>query len=616
MEDCDQLLAVIRNDAAAQEWAGACSSLKAMFEKLPADTKAALVASDGCVPALLHAIARECDASCSDDGTQAAALRGACEALNALITDLPKGVKQTLLSGDKGVVDELLRVLSDARCRCAWGSVGFCFRNLFLNVDAEARQQLLSDGRGIVEAIVGVLDGDEAAAWEGACGAMRAFPIDLCVDVKQSMLSGDKGLVRALLRILGETKGKAAWDNACRCFWSMFTGISADCREALLSDGRGIVEAIVGVLDGDEAAAWAGAGGALNTFLSDLSASAKQSLLGGDKGVVARILGILGDSNHGAWGSACSFMSALLADLPPSAKSMFLLSQPQLVATIVSRLENEDSHSCWGGAMELLKRLVYQAASLSHIDLSTLDFLKKDCGLVAVLLRCSRGCSTDDEGKRFQSVCYALLKLSLSSSNSPCIAMSCEVLTLAVAAAQHCSYDPALKLFGNAISNFSENVAHCSVLAQAKCHEFALSKIDGASASNAAWSDAHSVLSYSLSIIANMSRNEALHAELKQGRVIEIVARLAEETCPAQLRALMVMSYIIGCKESTGSPAGASSPLSQLANSSSIGKVVDCLENTLNLKGGPGCSFGYIVLPAILQVRGRNAFLFRSKEAR
>jgi hypothetical protein len=113
-----------------------------------------------------------------------------------------------------------------------------------------------------------------------------------------------------------------------------------------------------------------------------------------------------------------------------------------------------------------------------------------------------------------------------------------------------------------------------------------------------------------------MSRHEALHAELKQGRVIEIVARLAEETCPAQLRALMVMSYIIGCKESTGSPAGASSPLSQLANSSSIGKVVDCLENTLNLKGGPGYSFGSIVLPAILQVRGRNAFLFRSKEAR
>ena len=175
MYDCDPLLAALRNDAAAQEWAGTCSSLKAIFEKLPADAKAALVASDGCVSALLHAIARECEVSCSDDETQAAALRGACDALNALITDLPKGVKQTLLSGDKGVVDELLRVMSDVRGQCVWGSVGFCFRNLLLNVDAEARQRLLSDGRGNVEAIVGVLDGDEASAWAGAGGTSNSF---------------------------------------------------------------------------------------------------------------------------------------------------------------------------------------------------------------------------------------------------------------------------------------------------------------------------------------------------------------------------------------------------------------------------------------------------------
>jgi hypothetical protein len=205
MEDCNQLLALLRSDAAAHEWAGACARLKAVIEKLPADAKAALVASDDCVPALLLVIARESDPSCGDDGRQAA-LRGACEALNALITDLPTGVKQSLLSGEKGVVDALLRVLADARGKGAWGSVGFCFRNLFLNVSAEVRQQLLSDGRGIVEAFVGVLYSDEAAAWEGACGAIRAVSAYTCGSIKESLLSGEKGVVLALLRILGETK--------------------------------------------------------------------------------------------------------------------------------------------------------------------------------------------------------------------------------------------------------------------------------------------------------------------------------------------------------------------------------------------------------------------------
>ena len=181
-------------------------------------------------------------------------------------------MKQALLSGDKGVVDELLRILSDARGRCAWGSVGFCFRNLFLDVDAEARQQLLSDGRGIVEAIVGVLDGDEAAAWAGAGVALKSFLSDLSASAKQSLLGGDKGVVRALLRILGETKGKAAWNNACFSLSNLMTKLPADIKESFLSDGRGIVEAIVGVLDGDEASTWASAGGTSNSFWSGVTA--------------------------------------------------------------------------------------------------------------------------------------------------------------------------------------------------------------------------------------------------------------------------------------------------------------------------------------------------------
>jgi hypothetical protein len=688
MESCSPLLAALRSDAVQQEWAGACARLKAAFDDLPAGDKAVLVASDDCVPVLLRVITRESDASCGDDGSRAA-LHGSCEALNALFKDLPTGTKQSLLSGEKGVVDALLRVLANENCKIAWGSVGFCFRNLFLNVNAEVRQQLIIDSRGIVEAIVGVLESDEVTAWEGACGAVRACLFQLCVSVKESLLSGEKGVVRALLRVLGDTKGKAAWEHACRCFWSMFTGSSSDCREALLSDGRGIVEAIVGVLDSEEAAAWAGAVGALINLLSDLSVSAKQSLLSGEKGVVrallrilgdtkgkaywddacrcfgnmfsgsssdcreallsdgrgivqaifgvldseeaaareiagyalsvllsdlsvsakqlllsgengiaARIFRILGDANHGAWGSACIFLSALLADLPPSAMSLFLLSHPQLVSTIVSCLEHDESHRYWGGAVELLKRLVFQESSLSHIDLRTLDFLRNDCGLMAVLLRYSQGRSSDAVDDALYSASKALLHLS-SASSTPYVAVSCEILTLAVSASRHCSHDSKeLEMLLNVMSNFSENVAHCPVLAQAKCHEFALSNIARASTA-----DVSSVTTHSLSIIVNMSRNETLHAELKQGRVIEILARFADDTCALQLRVLMAMSYIIGCKEITApSGSGVASALSQLANSSSIGKIVDCLENTLNLKGGPGYSFGSVVLPAILQV--------------
>jgi hypothetical protein len=172
-------------------------------------------------------------------------------------------------------------------------------------------------------------------------------------------------------------------------------------------------------------------------------------------------------------------------------------------------------------------------------------------------------------------------------------------VALYVAAARLCSHVPALRSFGTLMSNLSENVAYCSVLGQVKLHEYALSKITGVSAADKMWAESYSVATRCLSIIVNMSRNEALHADLKQSGVIEILAPLADEKCAAQLRVLMAMSYLIGCKESS---ANSGSALAQVANSTSIGKIVDCLENTLNLKGGPGYSFGSVVLPAILQV--------------
>jgi hypothetical protein len=450
-----------------------------------------------------------------------------------------------------------------------------------------------------VEAIVGVLEGDEAAAWVGAGVALNCFLSDISSTTKERLLSGEKGIARALLRVLGDSQGKSAWNTACECFWSMFIGTSADCKEAVLSDGRGIIQAIVGVLEGDEAGAWAGASGALTIFFIDISSTAKERLLSGEKGIVARILRVLSDSDCGAWGAACVSASALLHDLPTSAKSMFLLSQPQLVATIIATLNNDHAHSCWKGAMELLKRLVYQQASLSHINLCTLDFLKRDCGFLAALVRCSHGFSSDADNNSFHSICQVLGVLSVCGSNPPFLAMSHEIMALFVAASRLCSHEPALRGFGLAISNFSENVAYCSVLGQVKLHEYALSKIAGVSAADASWNDAYSVATRSLSFIVNMSRNVALHAELKQSGVIETLTPLADGKCAAHLRVLMAMSYLIGCKESSRNSGSA---LTLLANSASIGKIVDCLENTLNLKGGPGYSFGSIVLPAILQV--------------
>jgi hypothetical protein len=278
---------------------------------------------------------------------------------------------------------------------------------------------------------------------------------------------------------------------------------------------------------------------------------------------------------------------------------MFLLSQPQLVATIIACLDNDDAHSSWAGAMSLLKRLVHQQASLSHINLRTLDFLNRDRGLYAALVRCSRGFSSDADNKSFHAACSASVELSLTASNPPFVAMSHDILALYLAASRLCSHDLALRTFGMAMGNLSENVAYCSVLGQAKLHEYALSKVAGVPATDGQWTDASSVATQSLSTIVNMSRNEALHAELKQSGVIEILTPLADAKCAAQLHVLMAMSYLIGCKESSGNSGSA---LALLANSASIGKIVDCLENTLNLKGGPGYSFGCIVLPAILQV--------------
>jgi hypothetical protein len=563
MESCDKLLAVLRKDAEAQEWAGTCARLKVVFEKMPTDAKDSLVASDACIPALLHAIGGGKSSVGDDWATDA--LCGSCEALNALIAGLPKGVKQSLLSGEKGVVDALLRVLADAKVKSAWGSVGFCFKNMFLDVAADVRQQLLSDGRGIVEAIVGVLNGDAAAAWEGACGALRALPVDISVSVKQALLSGEKGVVRALMRVLGDPKGKSAWGNACFSLANMIAQTNDDFKESLFTDGRGIVEAIVGVLNGDEAAAWQG---------------------------------------------ACHALNEVLAHLTPSAKSVFLLSQPRLVVTLTSRLENEDAWDCWAVAFKLLKRLVYQEPSLSHINLLTLDFLKNDSGLMAVLLRCSHGFINGTDNESFRSVCNAINSgLAFTASYPPFTGPSLQILTKLLAAAQSCSDDRTLSAFVGLLANFSINVNYCSVLVQAKCHEYVLSKIICVPGADAVWNNSWSVATESLATVVYLSRNVSLHAELIRLNTIDILASLTfPDDCVAGTRKLMALSYLIGSKECDSSSA--SLALSQLCNSFSISKIIDVLENTLNLKGGPGYGFGSFMLPAILQVRRHSFYEF------
>jgi hypothetical protein len=356
-----------------------------------------------------------------------------------------------------------------------------------------------------------------------------------------------------------------------------------------LSDGLGVLEAIVGVLDGDEAAAWSGASGALVVFLMDASCTTKELVLKSNHHIIICFIRILRHIEDLRWGIVCT-SSAFLVNLSSSATS------------IITCLNSEDHHSCWGGAMDLLRRLVRQHSSLSHIDLHSLDFLEKGSGLKGFLSRCCFGQRCDTDRWRFHSACSALLHLSRPSEHlsSP---LSVNILVLYVAAAQACSYDPALRCFGLALSNLSEDVNYCSVLHQAKCHEYALAKVSCVSVADEAWNDAYSVASCALSTIVNMSRNDSLHNGLKQARVIEILTPLANASCVAELRALMVLSYIIGCKENTSpSLSGASSALARLANSSSIGKIIDCLENTLALRGGPGYTFGFVLLPAILQV--------------
>jgi hypothetical protein len=445
---------------------------------------------------------------------------------------------------------------------------------------------------------------DVAAAWTGALNALNILLPGLSCSVKQSLLSGDKGIVRCLLLVLGDFKGQAAWDIACQCFSNIFTGTSTHCREALVSDGRCIVDTIVGVLEGDEAAAWASAGTALNIFLSEISVSTKQLLLSGENGVVVRIIGVLNDGSQrcGAFSSASSFMSNIIAGVPLSAKSLFLVSQPQLVGILISLLETEDAHTCWEGAMTLLKRLVYQETSLVHINFCTLDFLKKDCGLIAVLLRCSHE-FIDADNARFHSLSLAFRQLTLKTSNPPFIAISLNILERFIDAARLCSVEATLVGALLVLSNFSHDIAYCSVLAQAKCHELAFSHIVGVSSTHESWNNGNSVATRSISLIVNMSRNEALHAELKRCHVIDILTPLSDPTCAAQVRVLMVMSYIIGFKESIGKNDAISSAFTVLTSSTSIGKLIECLENTLNLKGGHGYTFGSLPLSSILQVR-------------
>jgi hypothetical protein len=490
--------------------------------------------------------------------------------------------------------------------------------DLFLKLPAEATTALFESDH-CVPALLhviqreekgddGIMDtgtrGDVAAAWTGALNALNNLLPGLSCSAKQSLLSGDKGIVRCLLRVLGDFKGQAAWDIACQCFLNIFTGTSTHCRQALLSDGRGIVDTIVSVLEGDEAAAWASAGTALNIFLSEFSVSTKQLLLSDENGVVVRIIRVLNDGSQrcGAFSSASSFMSNIIAGVSLSAKSVFLTSQPQLVGILISLLETEDAHTCWGGAMTLLKRLVYEEPSLIHINFCTLDFLKQDRGLIAVLLRCSHE-FIDADNTRFRSLCLAIRQLSLKTFNPPFIAISLNILERFNHAARLCSFEPALAVALLAMNNFSHDIAYCSFLAQAKCHELAFSHITGVSSTHECWNNGDSVVVRSMSVIVNLCRNDALHAELKRCHVIDILTPLSEPTCAAQVRVLMALSYIIGFKESIGKNDAISSAFTVLTNSTSIGKLIECLENTLNLKGGHGYSFGSIPLSSILQVR-------------
>jgi hypothetical protein len=351
---------------------------------------------------------------------------------------------------------------------------------------------------------------------------------------------------------------------------------------------------------------WACVCVSLNTAFGMLSADAKATLFECDEFLAALVeviaKGVSDSNRHCAWGAACSCMVSFLTRMPPSKKSSLARSHLVLVESITSCLQIDGAHSCWRDGMELLKQLVCREASLSHINLCTLSFLKADSGLMAFLVRCSRRLSSEADSVFFLPA-FQVLRC-MSRSINPCfLSVAPDVLALFIVAAQVCTEDGALRNALCALSNFSEIIEYCSVLDQVNCFEFAVSHISGMPASAAEWNDGGSVANFCLSIIVNMCRNTSLHEKLKKLHVIEILTPLAVATCAAEVRVLMALSYVIGCKENISDSSFVSnSAMSHFANAASIGKIVDCLENTLNLRGGPGYTFGYIVMPAILQV--------------
>jgi hypothetical protein len=364
---------------------------------------------------------------------------------------------------------------------------------------------------------------------------------------------------------------------------------------------------LLGVLRDDSAVqSWAGACASLNAAFGMLSVDAKAALFECDEfssslvEVISK--GVTDSKRHGAWGAACSCLVSLLTHVPPSRRSSLDRSHLLLVAAVTSCLEIDGAHSCWRDGMELLKRLVCPEASLSHINLCTLDFLKADSGLMAFLVRCNQRSSSEADSAFFLPA-FQVLRC-MSRSINPCfLAVTPDLLALFIAAAQVCTDDVALQNVFCALSNFSEIVDYCSVLDQVNCFALAVSHISGLPASASQWNDGGSVATFSLSVVINMCRNISLHEKLKKMHVIEILTPLAVSSCAAELRVLMALCYIIGCKERGSDPSAVpNSAMSQLANTTSIGKIIDCLENTLNLRGGPGYAFGYIVLPAILQL--------------
>jgi hypothetical protein len=511
--------------------------------------------------------------------------------------------------------NRLLAVLCDDGMAQEWSGAFACIKKAFTELPVDAKANLAT-GDVCIPALIRAIernDGSDKVAINGAASAaLNALITGLPTSLKQSLLCCDKGdmdIVSALLRGLGDSNRKVVWNQYCYILSNLINGLPSNAKEALLSDARGIVESIVGALQNDESDSFSGVQAALHCVFDGLTVNARQSLLMNENDIMRALLHQLSDCKfNDSWTAACSAIVDLLSNLPSSAKSLFLRSQPQLVASIISRLEREDAQGCWKFALKLLKRLVYQEPTLSHINLCTLDFLRNDCGIMAVLLRCShQGFSNDADNENFTSVCNAInFGLCFTASFPPFTGPSLQILAKLLAAAQLCSHDKPVRAFVSLLSNFSINVNYCYVLVLAKCHEYVLSKITGIPPADAVWSDAYSVATKSLAAVLYLCRNVSLHTDLKKLNITGIMASLAVPGCVCETRALMALSYLIGCKESDhGSESVA---LTQLSNSDSISKIVDCLENTLNLKGGPGYGFGSVMLPATLQVCGSAFF--------